>query len=446
VSAGHTTYQSVTRNRPCPVCSGDHKCGFGADGSVQCGRVPDGLRPGDLHNGFVFLGLSEKDPQFGLFRAADDRVLREREEERKREWERDHHSKPSSNGTGQRSSENPGPGMAARAQELAKHLTAEHSAALAQALGLPESVLSCLPGIGYSPTGFHKDHAAEPCWTFPEVNGAGRIIGLVCRYPDGSKPSMPGSGRGIYVPTGWREREGPVFLVEGASDTLTLTAIGMSAIGRPNNRAGVDQLRELRADVPADRAIVVVGEYDPKPDGKWPGRDGMIDTATLAQSLKRPVNWSLPPDDAKDVRKWVIDQRPDPAIADEWSELGDQLHAALIAAMKTVEPDDKEDETDTPKLYEIDAEDLLQRDAPEALEYLPLLGKDGYFVRGWSHVLAGYPRCGKTELMLACIRRVNAYFTKAKSGVSMAFRPASAQQLVGKQLAFIPQLSVIHDP
>jgi len=42
--------------------------------------------------------------------------------------------------------------------------------------------------------------------------------------------------------------------------------------------------------------------------------------------------------------------------------------------------------------------------------------------------------------------RVNAYFTKAKSGVSMAFRPASAQQLVGKQLAFIPQLSVIHDP
>jgi len=46
----------------------------------------------------------------------------------------------------------------------------------------------------------------------------------------------------------------------------------------------------------------------------------------------------------------------------------------------------------------------------------------------------------------ALLVRVNAYFTKAKSGVSMAFRPASAQQLVGKQLAFIQQLSVIHDP
>jgi predicted ATP-dependent serine protease len=38
------------------------------------------------------------------------------------------------------------------------------------------------------------------------------------------------------------------------------------------------------------------------------------------------------------------------------------------------------------------------------LDYLPLLGQDGYLVRGWSHLLAGYPRSGKTELLAACCR------------------------------------------
>jgi predicted ATP-dependent serine protease len=38
------------------------------------------------------------------------------------------------------------------------------------------------------------------------------------------------------------------------------------------------------------------------------------------------------------------------------------------------------------------------------LDFLPLLGVDGYFVRGWSHLLAGYPRSGKTELLVRCCR------------------------------------------
>jgi len=33
-----------------------------------------------------------------------------------------------------------------------------------------------------------------------------------------------------------------------------------------------------------------------------------------------------------------------------------------------------------------------------ALEYLPFLAKDGYIVKGWSHLVAGYPKSGKTEL------------------------------------------------
>jgi replicative DNA helicase len=307
------------------------------------------MKPGGQHNGYAFLGLSEKDPQFGIFRAADDPELKRRDEERRRQWEQQHR-RASSNGT------HAAPDMAAKAQALAANLTAEHAAALAEALGLPESVLALLPGLGYSPRGLHMDRASEPCWTFPERDGAGRITGLVCRYKNGSKPALVGSARGVYVPTGWQERDGPVFLVEGASDTLAMTALGLAAIGRPNNRGGVDQLRELLRDVPADRAIVVVGEYDTKPDGKWPGRDGMLETAAaLARGLGRTVAWVLPPDGSKDVRRWALDPRPDPTIADEWAELGDRLRAALVGAMKTIDP---QGEDKTPEGFTWKAVDL----------------------------------------------------------------------------------------
>lgn len=38
------------------------------------------------------------------------------------------------------------------------------------------------------------------------------------------------------------------------------------------------------------------------------------------------------------------------------------------------------------------------------LPFLPLLSARGWLVEGWSHLLAGYPRVGKTELMVAILR------------------------------------------
>lgn len=50
-----------------------------------------------------------------------------------------------------------------------------------------------------------------------------------------------------------------------------------------------------------------------------------------------------------------------------------------------------------------EATDLLADDGADELVYLPVLGRDGYIVVGWSHLLAGYPRVGKTEFVVACI-------------------------------------------
>lgn len=53
---------------------------------------------------------------------------------------------------------------------------------------------------------------------------------------------------------------------------------------------------------------------------------------------------------------------------------------------------------------EIDAAELaLSRDC-EHLPFLPFLGQEGYLVKGWSHIVASYPRLGKTELLAACCR------------------------------------------
>jgi hypothetical protein len=332
--SGRTTFRPATRGRHCPVCDGDHKCGIGADGSIQCGRVPDSLRPGDQSNGYVFLGRSEKDPQFGVFRAVDDPVLREKEEE----WQRERRRRPppSANGTAHHGENGEGEDadMEKVARDFAENLTPERRTELAQALGLPECCLALLPRLGFSAADVHG-----PCWTFPQVDASGRTINVLRRYRDGSKLSLPGGHLGLIVPDGWEQREGPVLLVEGPSDTLTLAAMALCAVGRPSNVAGVGHLADLLRDVPAERRIVVGGEYDPGDKGQWPGLEGAKKTAAhLAEKLCRPVDWVLPPRGAKDVRAWALQQQLGVDCLDAWCDAGEELLRRWEKKYQTCEP------------------------------------------------------------------------------------------------------------
>jgi hypothetical protein len=298
----------------------------------MCGRVPDGLQPGGVHNGYVFLGRAKGDEQFGLFRQVNDPELKRRDEERRREYQ--HAFRLKSNGTA-----HPRPGMDATARRLAGNLTPAHRAELAGELGLPEAAFASLPLAGFSPTGFHKGYYDRPCWTFPEYSAGGAVCGITCRYADRTKPAIPGGTRGLFIPEGWLGRNGAVFLPEGPSDTLALTALGLSAVGRPSNAAGVDQLASLLQGVAAERAIVVVGEYDPNDKGQWPGRDGATSTAArLTEALRRPVLWTLPPDKAKDVRAWALAQQLPAECLDSWLEAGDRLREQLLAGAREARP------------------------------------------------------------------------------------------------------------
>jgi hypothetical protein len=178
---------------------------------------------------------------------------------------------------------------------------------LAARLGVTRRTLRTLaPGWrerNTAPGGYDTPIDYGGAWTFPMRDGQGRIVGVQRRFrhPDVRKRVIPGSRLGLFIPEGWDERQGPVLLPEGASDTLTLRELGFCAVGRPSNRAGGAFAAELLRGT--DRKIVVIGDNDRKPDGAWPG-DPQVVARALGEQLGRPVATTVPPDAFKDVRAW----------------------------------------------------------------------------------------------------------------------------------------------
>jgi hypothetical protein len=207
----------------------------------------------------------------------------------------------------------------AEAKSYAEALTAERRAELANLLGLPECVLTKVVYLGWK--------ESDQCWTFPECNGQGHIIGIQRRWRNNEKKAIADSKRGLTFTECWDLSDGPIFLPEGASDTLALSALGLSAIGRPSNQGGDDLLIQVLSSLPAKRPVVLVADFDPKADGSWPGREGAVKVAKelAAQLPGREISWILPPDGMKDVRKWVNSQQLDTTVADAWDDAGQQF-------------------------------------------------------------------------------------------------------------------------
>lgn len=210
------------------------------------------------------------------------------------------------------------------AAKFAANLDPSRRKKLAELLKLPVEALEAIPQLGYSST----DHGGR-CFMFPESDSGGKIIGINRRFRDGSKKALKGSKRGLTIPKGWRDRPGPVFLVEGPTDTAAMIAAGLACIGRPSNTGGVKLLVELFKDLGPERPIIAVGENDQKSDGNWPGRTGAETiAAALTARLRRPVQWSMTPVEAKDVRDWLT---ADARGEMPWPDRGRELCECLIA-------------------------------------------------------------------------------------------------------------------
>jgi len=152
-------------------------------------------------------------------------------------------------------------------------------------------------------------------WAFPELDSKGEIVGINRRYRDGKKRQIKGGRRGIYFNAENLAGPGPIYIVEGASDTAVGLSMGIRIIGRPSNFGGFGEIAQLLKpiiEMEKDVRIIVLGENDEKPDGRWPGREGAIKAAKyLAENLRHPVEWALSPDASKDIRAWWNDQNED---------------------------------------------------------------------------------------------------------------------------------------
>lgn len=55
------------------------------------------------------------------------------------------------------------------------------------------------------------------------------------------------------------------------------------------------------------------------------------------------------------------------------------------------------------KLKKVSFTELMEEAFEENIDFLCLLEREGYIVSGWSHLISGSPKCGKTELITACM-------------------------------------------
>ena len=292
-----------TKSRPCPVCgSGTKGCSRSADGPIFCRGAAD---PPD---GFFDLGPAAKNPEWRVF-------------------------KPATSGDAApppaRPPKPPPPvgDWGATADEWRRNLTPAKLAEIAADLGLPTAALVAV-GVGNCPPRYMLCE-----WSFPERDGSGKVVGMNLRGKLGQKIQAKGGNRGLILPDGWRDRPGPLYLVEGASGAAAMTAAGLPAVGRPSNLAGVQFLLDLLADWPADRPVVVVGDNDLKPTGEWPGLRGAESVAKqLGRSLPARVFVGMPPEGFKDCRDWLI------ARTEPWPERGRILAETIRVSYKPALP------------------------------------------------------------------------------------------------------------
>lgn len=203
-------------------------------------------------------------------------------------------------------------------REALNDVTRDDLERLAATLRLPAEAVGALDSLEVGA----MDWKGHRVFTLPERNGRGELIGISIRTLDGRKWMVEGSTRGLSIPSDWHATTGPVVVVEGATDTLAGVACNLAMLGRPNDKCGSELLADFLRCLPVDREIVVVGENDRKPNGRWPGREGAQSVAkALAEELGRPVRIAFPPDGYKDSRE---------RIADLVADAGDVLDLAAI--------------------------------------------------------------------------------------------------------------------
>ncbi len=361
MARGKENWIAVSKSKPCPICGKPDNCKISRDrGAVFCGRVPSNKQPNAGGQWLHILSNSSgySHPVLGDAPPAQTKPKSTAKPIKTTDWDKnvDH--------------------FCSQGKESLPDLAIQ--------LGVDVEVLRRLR------VGRVKDDRND-FWTVPERDADGKIIGVVRRYSKtGKKFAFKDCNRGLTYCDDWDKTPGPIYLVEGHSDTAALMTMGCCVVGRPSNSGGTDQLIELLKHQP-NRQIIVLGEHDQKENGTWPGRAGAISTAKgLSAGLGRPIDWALPPAGYKDVRAYLTSEEEKPP----W-ELD----------LNTIEP------------------------PPPPEPYRPPVGEQRSLV-DWRKEL--------TDARLEALKEPGIYFDGSPTGAGKSFADRVAMEKAGKSLTLLP--------
>ena len=369
-----------SKANPCPVCRTGKNCSVLDDGLHLCRGEPQGDE---------FLFISECENGFKCYRRVGENT-----------YSQNGH-KGHTNGAAKTAKPKD---FAALAKQFAGRITEVERKELSKRLHLPLKALDLIPSLGWTTDQKIQEDGkwvTVPCWTWPEVDANGKILGINRRFIrpvsiNGGNPTnkarMGGAKDGLVIPNNFQETTGPVLLVEGESDVMAGAMCGLCCVGRPNNFGGTEHLAELLRGIPKDRAIIVVGENDERDkEGKriWPGKEGAESTALkLTNKLGRSIPMAFPPDGIKDVRAWVIDQAERSDSEVPWPSIGQEIRENLVKRA-TSNPTPVASRWPSPVLASaLDSE-------PEKIDWL----WNGCIAKGHVTMFSALMKAGKTTLV-----------------------------------------------
>lgn len=326
----------VTKQHPCPVCARDHFCTVSPTGNAaMCTKVPS-AKERDTKNGPAWIHILD---------------------------ERFEPPPPSQNGKHEID-------WAARQQAFRSSVTAELRDELAGILGVEPMALDEI-GVGWD--------GERETWTFPMHDDEGTVCGITWRNREGKKKHYTDSKVGLYRRTGAPD-DGPVAIVEGASDTAATLSFGtVDVLGLPSASTVVDYL------VPyvRNRPVIVIGDND-----EGAGARSVKAVVAAVQGVAKSVATVFPPPGIKDVRAW----RASNAL---WSD--------ILSRSKVLASPPKEVETP------FDVVERWKTEGPliHELTGFPTLDKmtRGGFVYGTVTVWNGAPDASKTMAMTVMLDR-----------------------------------------
>lgn len=147
--------------------------------------------------------------------------------------------------------------------------------------------------------------AKYDAWAWPMSDAAGNWIGVRFRNVKADKWALTGGAGGLFLPA--VTLDGPVFLVEGPTDTAAVLSMDLAAIGRPSCNSGDDLVVEWFKAHPGREAVILANRDTERQAGDrtvYPGQDGAAALADRLLSVTRSVKVILPTE-GKDARQWL---------------------------------------------------------------------------------------------------------------------------------------------